>query len=145
LRPPELDHLGLQAALARYVEQWSRRSGVTLDFVCTGFSGGRLPPEMEVTLYRVLQEALTNVLKHARAKSVSLVIEKSPAEVLVVVEDDGCGFDVEAPGGDGLGLLGMRERVELAGGTLKIESASDAGTTLVVRISLNPTHVRAAN
>lgn len=141
LRPPELDHLGLQAALARYVEQWSQRANVKMDFVCTGFAGQRLPAQVEVALYRIAQEALTNVLKHARAVSVSLVLELEQAEVVMLVEDDGCGFDVEASGDashaeHGLGLLGMRERAELIGGKLNIESAPDAGTTLVVRLPL---------
>jgi len=141
LRPPELDHLGLQAALARYVEQWSQRANVKMDFVCTGFAGQRLPAQVEVALYRIAQEALTNVLKHARAVSVSLVLELEQAEVVMLIEDDGCGFDVEASGDashaeQGLGLLGMRERAELIGGKLNIESAPDAGTTLVVRLPL---------
>lgn len=141
LRPPELDHLGLQAALARYVEGWSQRANVKADFVCTGFAGKRLNAQAEVALYRIAQEALTNVLKHARAASVSLVLEQTTAEVVMLIEDDGCGFDTEASGEassaeQGLGLLGMRERAELVGGKLNIESAKGVGTTLVVRLPL---------
>jgi signal transduction histidine kinase len=139
LRPPELDHLGLKDALACYAEQWSRRSGVAVDFVSAGEDGRRLSSEAETALYRVAQEALTNVLKHAAARDVTLVLEQTPELVLLVVEDDGRGFDAEEPA-DGaaarrrMGLLGMRERVELAGGALSIESAPGAGTTLVARV-----------
>lgn len=142
LRPPELDHLGLKEALACYAEQWSRRSGIAVDFVSAGGADGRrLAPEAETALYRVAQEALTNVLKHAAARDVTLVLEQTPEQVLLVVEDDGRGFESEeAPDGAAsrrrMGLLGMRERVELAGGTLSIESAAGAGTTLVARVPL---------
>lgn len=141
LRPPELDHLGLKDALACYAEQWSRRSGVPVDFVSTGDACRRLAPEVETALYRVTQEALTNVLKHAAARDVTLVLEQTAEQVLLVLEDDGRGFDSEAPA-DGpaarrrMGLLGMSERVELAGGSLSIESAVGAGTTLVARVPL---------
>lgn len=141
LRPPELDDLGLVAALTRYIEAWSKRSGVAVDFVTTGLGEQheRLPPELEVTLYRVIQEALTNVLRHARASEVSIVMERTRNEILAVVEDDGCGFDAEAlassPAAEKrLGVLGMRERIESAHGTFNLESNSGAGTTLVARI-----------
>lgn len=141
LRPPELDDLGLVAALSRYTEAWSKRSGVAVDFVTTGLGEqhGRLPPELEVTLYRVIQEALTNVLRHARAGEVSIVMERTKDEILAVVEDDGCGFDAEALAGSvaaekRLGVLGMRERIESAHGAFNLESSTGAGTTLVARI-----------
>jgi signal transduction histidine kinase len=141
LRPPELDHLGLKDAIASYAAQWSRRSGVAVDFVSTGAAGRRLTNEAETALYRVAQEALTNVLKHAAARDVTLVLEQTPEQVLLVVEDDGRGFDAEgasdaAAARRRMGLLGMRERIELAGGSLSIESAAEAGTTLVARVPL---------
>lgn len=139
LRPPELDHFGLQAALARYVEQWERRSSVAVDFVSSGFEDKRLPPEIEIVAYRVVQEALTNVLKHAFANNVSLILERITHKLLIVVEDDGRGFDAEAfadYSGQSLGILGMRERVESVCGTLELESNPLIGTTLVVRIPL---------
>lgn len=141
LRPPELDHLGLKEAVATYAEQWSRRSGVPVDFVSAGGDCRRLTSEAETALYRVAQEALTNVVKHASARDVTLVLEQTPEQVLLVVEDNGRGFDAEgaarAPGARRrMGLLGMRERVELAGGSLDIESAAGAGTTLVARVPL---------
>lgn len=139
LRPPELDQLGLREALACYVEQWSRRSGIPVDFVSTGDAYGRLMPEAETALYRVCQEALTNVLKHAGASGVTLVLERSAEQLVLVVEDDGRGFDVEAlldepTGRKRLGLMGMKERVEFAGGSFGVESAAGAGTTLVARV-----------
>jgi signal transduction histidine kinase len=147
LRPPELDDLGLVAALTRYVEKWSKRSGVAVDFVTTGLGEGqpRLPPETEVTLYRVIQEALTNVLKHARAGGVSIVMERTRDEILAVIEDDGCGFDAEASSlspaaAKRLGVLGMRERIESARGTFKPESGNGAGTTIVARIPVGHAH-----
>lgn len=141
LRPPELDQLGLQAALARYAEQWSRRAGVKADFVATGLTKDRLPPETEIALYRVVQEALTNVLKHAGAANVSVVVERRSDEVRLIVEDDGGGFDTDAldaptPSARRLGVLGMRERIDAVGGKLDIESSPGAGATLVVRVPL---------
>ncbi|HWS56088.1 MAG TPA: sensor histidine kinase [Pyrinomonadaceae bacterium] len=141
LRPPELDHLGLKDAVATYAEQWSRRTGVAVDFVSAGGDCRRLTSEAETALYRVAQEALTNVVKHASARDVTLVLEQTPEQVLLVVEDNGRGFDAEGsaerPGARRkMGLLGMRERVELAGGSLDIESAAGAGTTLVARVPL---------
>ncbi len=149
LRPPELDHFGLHAALARYAEQWSKRSGVTVDFVSDFVSDGitdkRLSPQIEIVVYRVVQEALTNVLKHARARSVSLILERRKHELLVIVEDDGRGFDAEAfanssPTNQSLGLLGMRERVESVHGTFNIESSISGNTTLVVRVPTSDEH-----
>ncbi len=139
LRPPELDHFGLPAALARYVEQWSKRSGVTIDFVSDDIGDKRLSPQIEIVVYRVVQEALTNVLKHARARNVSLILERRATELQVIVEDDGRGFDAEAfanssSANQSLGLLGMRERVESVHGTLDIESGVSGNTTLVVRV-----------
>jgi signal transduction histidine kinase len=139
LRPAALDDLGLHTALQNYAEKWSERSGVAADFHCSGLGRERLPPEVETTVYRVVQEALTNVLKHAEARRVSVIVERRRDQVLVIVEDDGKGFEVEevvpAPGlGRGLGLLGMRERVALVGGALKLDSSPGGGTTARARI-----------
>ena len=142
LRPTALDDLGLQTALGNYVEEWSGRSGVGVDFHSTGLDEKRLPSPIETALYRVVQEGLTNVLKHAQARRVSLILQCSSDQVLAIVEDDGRGFDAEAaistrgPRGR-LGLLGMRERVALVGGTLTIESTPGRGTTLFARIPLS--------
>jgi signal transduction histidine kinase len=141
LRPTSLDDLGLRTALVNYIESWSERCGVEVDFQSIGLDGERLSPLLESTLYRVVQEALTNILRHARATRVSLILQRSGDQVLLVVEDDGCGFDTEggwkAAGGNGrLGLLGMQERLALVAGALTIESTPGTGTTLFARIPL---------
>lgn len=139
IRPTALDDFGLPTTLATYAEEWSERSGVAVDFHATGLDDGRLPATIETTLYRVVQEALTNVLRHAEAKRVSLVLQRSPLGVVAVIEDDGKGFEFEqgsAVGGR-LGLLGMRERLELVGGALTLESALGSGTTVIARVPLD--------
>ena len=142
LRPAALDDLGLRTTLLQYLDDWSQRCQVAVDFHCTGLDEQRLPPLLETALYRILLEALTNVAKHARAQRVSVVLERGPQQVSAVVEDDGCGIDVDQTllalkGQHRLGLLGMRERVALLGGTFQIESAPGCGTTLFVRIPLS--------
>lgn len=136
LRPTALDDLGLPAALGNYIEAWAERTGVEADFHCSGLGDDRLPPPVETVLYRVVQEALTNVLKHAAARRVSVVVRRSPDDVSAVVEDDGRGFDEEAVGRQRLGILGMRERAAMMGGTLVVESAPQSGTTVIARIPL---------
>ena len=138
LRPTALDDLGLRAALANYAEVWSERSGVEVDYHTTGLDGGRLPPQVETALYRVVQESLTNVIKHARARRVSVVLLRSADYASAVVEDDGCGFDPDSgPNtilGNRLGLLGMQERTTLLGGSLTVESVPGRGTTVIARV-----------
>ena len=131
LRPAALDDFGLDMALRRYASEWSEHNGVAADFHSQGMETHRLPTEVETTLYRITQEALTNVLRHAKAQRVSVLLERRPDHVLLIVEDDGQGFDAQAalkaPGAHGkLGLLGMQERVILANGTIEIESAPGA-------------------
>ena len=144
LRPQVLDDLGLNLALRRLADDWSQTTGVPVD-LHTGddLDTHRLPPEFETTLYRVAQEALTNVARHAKAKRVSVLLERRPGYVSLIVEDDGRGYDAQgvtsAPAGPGkLGLLGMQERVRLAGGTLAIESSPGAGATVFARLPLEP-------
>lgn len=139
LRPVLLDDLGLVDALQQHVEQWTEHSGIPADFVLIERESGRLPYEIESVVYRVIQEALTNVLKHAAAHKVSVILERRHDQTRVIVEDDGQGFDLnlleQAPNvHQRLGLLGMRERVALVGGTLQFETAPGAGTTLFVQI-----------
>jgi PAS domain S-box-containing protein len=140
LRHAALDDFGLHFVLSGYVEEWSEHCGISVDFHSTGFDeDGRLPPHFEITLYRIVQEALNNVVKHAQAEHVSLILERGREGVCIVVEDDGKGFDVEAVRNTPiserrLGLLGMQERVELVGGALEVESAPGAGTTVAARI-----------
>jgi len=138
IRPTALDDLGLSAALSTYAEEWATRSGVKVDFQNAGVDGERLPPAVETAVYRVVQEAMTNVLRHARASHVSLVLQRTSQGVVAVVEDDGRGFDPAAASQTSgrLGLLGMRERVELVEGHLTVESAPGGGTTVIARIPL---------
>jgi signal transduction histidine kinase len=138
LRPTALDDLGLEAAIANYLEKWSGRFNLNVDFV-GNLRGRRLPAPVEITLYRVLQEAMTNIAKHARAEKISVVLEAETSEVRLIVEDDGMGFtktDTAVPvtATSGFGLLGIRERLALVGGSLSIESAFDHGTALFCRI-----------
>ena len=132
LRPAALDDLGLETALSNYVEKWSDRSSISLDFH-SGLDKLRLPAPVETAVLRIVQEALTNVLKHAQANRVSVMLEYRNDELLVIVEDNGRGFQPSKER-DGLGLLGIHERVALVGGKLNIESEPGSGTTLVVRI-----------
>lgn len=143
LRPSVLDDLGLAAAAETYVREWSDHFGPVAEFAAVGPVPGDLPPEAEVNLYRIVQEALNNVAKHARAERVSVVLERLDGRVTLVIEDDGVGFDpeaaiTEATAGEerGLGLVGMRERAELVGGTCEIESTPGGGTSVFVRVPI---------
>lgn len=141
LRPAALDDLGLPSALKRYVEEWSQRSGIAADFHVSGLADQRLLPAVETTFYRVAQEALTNVIKHARADRVSVLLDYRRDSVLVIVEDNGKGFDVSTVMNSvnslsRLGLLGMRERAMLVGAKFNIESTPGAGTTVFVSTNL---------
>jgi PAS domain S-box-containing protein len=140
LRPTALDDLGLRAAVANYVQEWSRRVHVAAALHTSGLLDQRLPSEVETTLYRIAQEALTNVAKHARATKVEILLERRSDHVLLIVEDDGVGFEpTEASEGQhGFGLLGMHERAALVGATLEIESTGQ-GTTVLVRMAAPPT------
>jgi len=138
LRPAALDELGLEVAIANYVETWSGRFNLVVDFVAN-LRGRRLSAPVEIVLYRVLQEAVTNVAKHAQAEKISVVLEAKPSEVSMIVEDNGIGIgdtNVSFPAGpaSGFGLVGIRERLALVGGSLVIESAPNCGTTLCCRI-----------
>jgi two-component system CheB/CheR fusion protein len=136
LRPAVLDNIGLEAALQQYVSDWGPRNGVAADFVAHGTnSKDRLPLDLESTLYRVLQEGLSNVARHAGASQVSVVLERRVHEVRVVIEDNGQGFDPEQST-NRLGIVGMRERLELVHGTLTIESAPGEGTVVYARVPL---------
>jgi two-component system CheB/CheR fusion protein len=139
LHPPALDHIGLVATLANYVEEWSARALVPVDFHTTGLDGARLPATIEMALYRLVQECLTNILKHAQATDVSLIIERRADALQMIVEDDGVGFDIAAAHRSAhaarrLGLIGMQERVAQLGGALTIESEPGRGTNIIVRI-----------
>jgi signal transduction histidine kinase len=135
LRPKALDDFGLVAALERLTESFGEQTGIAVEFV-PAMPEGRLTPEIETALYRIVQESLTNIVKHARAERVSVVLTRKADSVSVVVEDDGVGFEPGRAREDGLGLLGMRERVGLLGGRLAVESRPGAGTTFVAEVPL---------
>lgn len=142
LRPPALDDLGLEQGLRSYIQEWMTTSGVAVDLVTHGLEQLHLPTAVETTVYRIAQEALTNVLKHTQATQVSIILEQRSDLLRVIVEDDGQGFDIEAvsrarSGGRQLGLVGMVERATLAGGTLTVESEPGSGTTIYLRIPRN--------
>lgn len=133
LRPPSLDPLGLESALREYVRSAGSEFGVAARFKARGLEGRRLPTDVETALYRVVQEAITNVARHARATRVDVLMEHRSDRVIVLVEDDGVGFNPDqAQRGDHFGLLGMKERAESLGGILTVESAPGAGTTIVL-------------
>lgn len=143
LRPPAIDELGLRKALSSYIGDWSEQCGTEVDFHCDDARLDNVPAEIGTAVYRIVQEGLTNIVKHAGAPSnVSVVIRRAGATLQVTIEDNGCGFDVgtvaaKAGAYRGLGLDGMRERLTLLGGMLEIESAIGAGTTIFARIALD--------
>lgn len=140
LRPTSLDDLGLAPALGNYVKEWSERFRIVAEFHDTGLAGERLSPEIESNLYRIAQEALNNVAKHAQAATANVLLERRDNQISLIVEDDGVGFDSEAERSDAerLGLTGIRERAALIGGSLEIETAPNKGTTLYIRIPVSP-------
>ena len=133
LRPAALDDFGLVPAIERLLDTAGEQSGLTVDLQ-SEVGDVRLPTETETTLFRIVQEALTNVLKHAAAERVTVLLSHADAGVRLVVQDDGCGFDPSQARDDGVGLLGMRERVSLVGGRLTVESTEGAGTMLTVEV-----------
>lgn len=138
LRPTALDDLGLYKAVEAFCSEWSRRYGLSTDVQTLGRTG-RLPPEVESAVYRAIQEALTNVAKHARARRVSVVLDRRGEELRVIVEDDGEGFDPDRREGEEvasqrLGLSFIEERMSLLGGTLAIETEPKHGTTLFMTV-----------
>ncbi len=141
LRPASLDHLGLVAALRQYVEQFSQKHDLSVQFEAVGLDHRRLEPAVETNLYRIIQEALTNVARHARAGRVDVLLEQRHDRLLIILEDDGIGFEPDLTGQKGrLGLLGMRERTEMLGGRLVIESIPGTGTTVYVEIPYDHSH-----
>jgi PAS domain S-box-containing protein len=138
LRPASLDDLGLGDAVSNYADEVARQSGIEVDVQCDRMP--RLDPNAETAIYRIVQEALTNVTKHARAQRVSVILEPRGDRLHVIVEDDGVGFKPEvvahAHNGHRLGLRGMIERAALVGGEFQIESRPGRGTTLFLRVPL---------
>src|SRR5919198_662584 len=135
LRPKALDDFGLTAALERLTQTFSEATGIEVQLEAAP-GDERFPGEVETTLYRIVQEALTNTVKHAGARKVSILLMRRGGAATAVIEDDGRGFDPGTVREDGLGLLGMRERVELLEGKLTVESSPESGTTLVAEVPL---------
>jgi len=144
VRPSILDDYGLNRALEQYIGETAKRVGFSLDYQSAippdteRFAG----PEVEVTLYRIAQEAITNIIRHAKATEASVILMCREHEIVLLVEDNGVGFDMkreESP--RALGLMGMRERAALVGGELKIASEVGKGTTVRVRIPLKSGYV----
>jgi signal transduction histidine kinase len=142
LRPSVLDDLGLLAALRYLRTEFEDRFHIPVDLQVVGMDGQRLKPEVETTLYRIVQEALTNVAKHSQAHNVSVLLEYRGSAAVLIVEDDGQGFDVSQVTDLGtrqerIGLYSMQERASLLGGTFTIESTPGMGTTIFVEIRLD--------
>jgi len=141
LRPPALDHLGLHGAITSLAQEFSAATGLRVDVHLPGVEGDRFSDAIETTVYRVVQEALNNVRKHADASTVSIILERDGEALRMIIEDNGRGFDVDGalaamPGRGHFGLVGMRERLALMRGSLDIESQPGSGTTIYVRVPL---------
>lgn len=133
LRPASLDYLGLVAALRQHTEMVSEQHQLQIQFEAVG-KIDRLPEEAETAVYRIVQEALTNVIRHAYATQVEILLERRADQLIVIVEDNGVGFDPLQPAINQLGMLGMRERADMLGGTLTIESSPGQGATVQLEI-----------
>jgi signal transduction histidine kinase len=137
LHPAMLDDLGLPAAVESYLNGFGKRHGLRVDLLQEGMEQ-RLAPQTETAAFRIVQEALTNIARHARASSCRVYLQRLTGTLLVTVEDDGVGFDPDSTDrttpAAGLGLIGIRERVSRLGGTLRLESAPGRGTTLTVEL-----------
>jgi len=140
LRPQGLDDLGLRASVRAFVQHWSRNHRIPAEFHAPNTERRQLDSEINIHVYRIVQESLNNVLKHAQAKGVEIILEFQNDNLILIIEDDGVGFDptheTAATRGGGLGLVGMRERCLLLGGTMSIESAVNKGTVILCRIPI---------
>jgi signal transduction histidine kinase len=139
LRPSVLDDLGLSAAMKKFVEDWSKQFNISGEFHTIGLDGKHLLPEIEINLYRIGQEALNNTCKYAKANNASVSLQRVDGTVRLIIEDDGIGFEpskkaVMTDNDRGLGLVGMKERAELVGGSIEIESSVGNGTTIYARV-----------
>ena len=141
LRPAALDDLGLLPTLRHFLRGYRDRYRLFVDLQVLGLGDDRLPPSIETALYRIIQEALANVVRHAQAGGVTVLLEKRSTAMMLIVEDDGIGFDVNqvmdtGSNAENLGLYGMREQAALLGGTLAIEATPGVGTALFVTVPL---------
>jgi signal transduction histidine kinase len=138
LRPVSLDRLPLVAALSDFVHEWAKHFNIPAEFHTSDMEIGRFPEDIETNLYRIAQEALNNIYKHAQATRVDVILERMEDHIMLIIEDNGQGFDMNdtaIQGGEEkeMGLIGMRERAALVGGALEIESQPGDGTTIIVR------------
>jgi signal transduction histidine kinase len=131
--------------IARYLKEYERRHGIIADLRVMGLDNVRLLPAVETAIFRIVQEALTNVARHAEASGVSVLLETRKDQLVVVIEDDGVGFEAEqvlrAPLQERLGLAGMAERAALVGGSISIESKPGMGTTVFLSVPLSGNRV----
>ncbi|MCW5853391.1 MAG: HAMP domain-containing protein [Anaerolineae bacterium] len=144
LRPTILDDLGLVAALGWRVDEFNAASAARVTLTVAGLEE-RLPATVELAFYRVAQEALTNVLRHAHAQNARVTVRREDGWVMLDIVDDGMGFDPQTPrkaGSHGLGLVGMRERMALIGGELNIQAAEGGGTRITARAPVNGMDVK---
>jgi signal transduction histidine kinase len=132
LRPKALDDFGLVPALERLTETWSAQTGIAIT-LAAHLGDDTLSNDVATALYRIVQESLTNVVKHAGARRVSILLTRNNDDVVAVIEDDGHGFQLKTPS-DGSGIQGMRERVQLLNGRLRVESNERAGTAIIVEV-----------
>lgn len=140
LRPSILDKFGLKVAIERHIQEFQQSTNIETDLIISG-QQRVFSPELETTVFRLIQESLTNITKYAKASSVSIIILSTAQQMSVVIEDNGIGFDASAvlgeePSKDHLGLVGMHERIALLNGTLQIESEIGKGTTILAKIPL---------
>ena len=141
LRPAEIDDIGLVEALETLIREWTNHYGIKAKFYCSGLADTRLSQDTEINLYRIVQEALTNITKHAKADRVVVFLEKRGDQIVMIVEDNGIGFDVAAKQSlsavdRGMGIFGMYERAALVNGKLEIESRSSTGTSIFARVPI---------
>lgn len=138
LRPMVLDDLGIVPTLKRYIAELRKRTDLSIELVVLGGEDERLPGTLEVAVFRIVQEGLNNIIKHARARRAVVRLEILPSQVRINISDDGIGFETSKAmtdiNRDSFGLLGMKERVEILGGQMKVISAPGAGTDVIVTI-----------
>jgi signal transduction histidine kinase len=139
LRPLLLDDFGLVVALRWYLDRQARNCGVNADFITRSLSeDDRFTPELETACFRIVQEAITNVIRHAKATHISVMLERSGSDLILLIVDDGAGFDIKtlrscSTSAATLGLRGMEERVQAVGGSIRIDSAPELGTEICAR------------
>lgn len=139
LRPAILDDLGLQMALTSLIERWELNYGTEVDFHSVGLSNQRIPKNIQTAVYRIIQEALTNISRHAYARKVNIIVECDTRGIRATITDDGKGIGLKtirskSDRKHGLGLLGMRERLTLVNGEISIRSLPNKGTTVAISI-----------